>query len=60
MSDEHFAELRLIDDYRAQTEALAKLDRWFFILAEAGIPEDEANSILADIAAKDEREVRAA
>jgi len=49
-----FSELRLMDDYRAQTEALSRIDRWYCILRLADISSTEANAILADIAGETE------
>jgi hypothetical protein len=55
-----FHEMRLMDDYRAQTEALAKLDRWYCVLRLADISSTEATAILADIAGEPEAMERAA
>jgi hypothetical protein len=55
-----FSELRLMDDYRAQTDALAKIDRWYCVLRLADIPSTEATAILADIAGEPEEMERAA
>jgi hypothetical protein len=55
-----FSELRLMDDYRAQTNVLARIDRWYCILRIADVSENEANAILADIAGEPEAMERAA
>lgn len=55
-----FSELRLMDDYRAQTDALARIDRWYCILRLADVSETEANAILADVAGEPEETARAA
>jgi hypothetical protein len=55
-----FHEMRLMDDYRAQTEALSKIDRWLITLLDAGIPYNEATAILADVAGEPEAMGRAA
>ena len=55
-----FHELRLMDDYRAQTDALARIDRWYCILRLADVSETEANAILADVAGEPEAMERAA
>jgi hypothetical protein len=55
-----FHEMRLMDDYRAQTDALARIDRWYCVLRLADVSETEANAILADIAGEPEAMERAA
>jgi len=55
-----FSELRLMDDYRAQTDALARIDRWYCILRLADVSENEANAILADVAGETEETKEAA
>jgi hypothetical protein len=55
-----FSELRLMDDYRAQTDALARIDRWYCILRLADVSENEATAILADVAGEPEAMERAA
>jgi hypothetical protein len=55
-----FHELRLMDDYRAQTDALSRIDRWYCILRLADVSETEANAILADVAGEPETMERAA
>jgi hypothetical protein len=50
------AEMALIDLSRIMRAAEDKHIRWYFAMLDAGIPTTEANSIVADIAAKDERE----
>jgi hypothetical protein len=55
-----FHEMRLMDDYRAQTDALARIDRWYCILRLADVSKNEANAIIADIAGEPEAMERAA
>jgi hypothetical protein len=55
-----FSEMRLMDQYRAQTEVLTRIDRWYCALRLADISSTEANAILADIAGEPEEMERAA
>lgn len=60
MARDHLDELLNIEQSRAEREAQARIDRWFWTLIAADIAEAEARQIIADVQASTITERKAA